>query len=89
MQTCNPVNVQITPIDATPTNGPWLFGYLGRTYNQKASFPVIDLPKDSGCHAITFAIGGNGTLSFNPTNPVLINGVPPASGGQIPPPPPP
>ena len=88
-QTCTSANVQITPVDATPTSGPWLFEYLGRTYNQKASFPVIDLPKDSGCYLIVFTIGGaNNTVSFNPTNPIMINGSAPGSGGQILPPPP-
>ncbi|MFL6737446.1 MAG: hypothetical protein ACJ8F4_10365 [Sphingomonas sp.] len=86
--TCNAIGVTITPVTATPTSGPWLFEYpAGRTYDQKASFPVIDLPKDTGCYSITFTVGGaNNAVTFSPTNPILVNGVPPVVGNQIGPP---
>jgi hypothetical protein len=83
---CTPKTVTITPVNATPTTGPWLFEYpAGHSYNVKASFPVIDLPRDTGCYDITFKIGGsNSLIAFNQTSPILINGsAPPGPGGQI------
>ena len=57
-QTCTSANVQITPVDATPTQAGLVFEYLGCTKHYQVSFHVIDLPKDSGCYLIVFTIGG-------------------------------
>jgi hypothetical protein len=86
--TCTPVTIGITPIAPNGNNGPWQLDYMGNSSAQKLTFPIVWFPKDTGCYNITFqlATGTQPNLSFATTNPILVNGSPPTTQGQIQPP---
>lgn len=77
-----PVSAKITPITANTFQGPWKFEYGGHIEVQKNSFPIIDLPKNTGSYAITFTIAGQNNLTFDTTRPFVIDG-PATSQAQI------
>ena len=78
-----PIGATVTPITANTFQGPWKLEYRGYSAVQKDSFPIINLPTDTGPYAITFTIGGQNNLTFDPARPILIDGAPPTTGGQI------
>lgn len=64
--------VQITPIDAAQSHGPWQVDHGGQSSKQKMTFPVIDLPQGTGPYLITFQIVGDNPVKFDPTDPIWV-----------------
>jgi hypothetical protein len=57
--------VELTPIDAAPTHGPWQVDHDGNGSNQSSSYPIIDLPKGSGPWTIQFRLKGQSDVKFS------------------------
>jgi hypothetical protein len=64
--------VEVTPINAATTNGPWRVAHGGAASNQANSYPVVHVPVDKGDYTITFNIGGQNDLVFDSTSPIWI-----------------
>src|SRR5438105_3139449 len=57
--------VDVQPITAGPTNGPWDVTYDGKGSNQANSYPVVHIPQPAGAYQITFNVGGGPELQFD------------------------